>query len=84
MEKFYLVLEGKYNGNFITFWAKGGGGYTSNFGKAEEFSLGEAQSICKSNPNKFTIWKGSHLDDKWISVIDSQHINRKEGVVEND
>jgi hypothetical protein len=61
-EKKYFIQNG-YSGNAMLFWARNGGGYSSNIDIAEEFTRAEALSTIRGSwsSHDFKMWDADEV-----------------------
>lgn len=65
-----------YLGNFPTWWAKEGKGYTAYILGAERFPKEEAEKMVKQDPDKWEMYRCDHVDARLHLVFDDQDKRR--------
>lgn len=78
-DEFYLQDSRSYVGNDVLWWAKGGGGYTTDLSKAEVFTLAQAQWLHEARCSDIP-WPKDYIDARTRPAVDMQYIKRDEAI----
>jgi hypothetical protein len=73
----FYVHKG-YSGNSVAFWAKGGGGYTTNIERAELFTRQEILDDFCGFDYEVKIWPAKEVEARVIRTVDSQYLDQKQ------
>lgn len=74
---FYLQDTRSTVGSNVLWWAKGGNGYTTDLGKAEIYTLEEAQRLHSSRPSDLP-WPKDYVDGLTRRSVDMQYLRQAE------
>lgn len=77
--RFYLQDGRGYDGNMISWWRKGGAGYTANLAEAETFTRDEALAQNKTRATDIP-WPVAYLAGKTFAAVDFQEVDVTEAL----
>lgn len=74
-DRMYIQDIRGYVGNSVSWWAKGGSGYTTNIDKAEVFTEKEAMKLVSESPEKYRAWSYDHIQEVVTKHVDVQNLD---------